>query len=798
MAGRRHPLRALAILLAVSLVPTTVPLLGAQTSTPRPATAVVSGTVKSRVTSAPVRFAAVRQAGGSASTLSTDAGRFRLELPLGEQRLEIRRIGYRPVSVSLVLPAGGTTVEVMLDPIAVGLERVVVSAQDDAARRIVAAAIRRKQQTRALLHDYRFDGDVRLVVRDLSKPLDSVSSVLLITQTRTSAYWEQPDRYQETIVARRQTGNLRASQNVFGTGRIWDFRRDRVPVGRFELASPVADDGLEQYDYRILDTLMSGPRRVFRLSVEPKLGGVPAFAGVIDIADSTFDVTGIDVGVSNAVRLSPIRNVHYQQRFADVGEGRWMPRSIELSLDLALPVGPIQFRVQQTAELSGFRFNEGRRPAGLAEYRIVVDEGADRGDSTIWTGGDAVPLTPIEQGAWARIDSLARTPAARLGRAASAAIVLVGDPDFVHANRVDGRYFGARWTARGPTTMPATEATVKLGYGRGSHLWQYRAAEKVRLSDAHRLWVGAALHDETVSRPTLTSPGYTPGFRRLISVVDPLDYYRERGWGLTATTRLVDRVHLDAGYGDVRQSSLPLIPITPRYSFFDRRPARPNDPIDEGRLRSLSAAVTYDSRQMVRQGTTELRLTTPEWTRLAVQMELSPARALASDFDYRAYSVRFDRRQQSFGMGITSVLATGGIGTSGLPAQRFFGVDGGAQILETEPSPFSTVMNSSFTAPRAAVLSVEHDFDRLLFTKSHLPLVRDIPFTFAVRGSVFWTDGARAAPERVAFSSPYREVGFSIGNLTPFAAPLNLSARFAWQLSRYPTTPFRFSLGLGR
>jgi hypothetical protein len=202
---------------------------------------------------------------------------------------------------------------------------------------------------------------------------------------------------------------------------------------------------------------------------------------------------------------------------------------------------------------------------------------------------------------------------------------------------------------------------------------------------------------------------------------------------------------------------------------------------------------------MLRQAGRDIRLTALQWTRLAVEAELSPGRALASDFDYRRYGVRFDRRQQSFGMGVTSFLATGGIGTSGLPAQRLFGVDGGAQVLEAQASPFSTLLDSSFTAPRAAVLAVQHDFDRLLFTKSRLPLVRDIPFTLAIRGSVFWTGlaGLPALAGHRVVGAPYREVGFSVGNLTPFAAPFNLAARFAWQLSDYPTTPFRFSLGFG-
>lgn len=779
--------------LAIAMLALATPL-GAQR-------APVTGIVRNAATHGPVRIAVVRAPDAGVSTLTDDAGRFRLQLPLGAQRLEVRRIGFRPATARAQVVAAGTAVDVELAPIAVGLERVIVTARDDAARRIIAAAIRRKHETRTRTHDYAYEGDVQFVVRDLRKPADSASSIVLITQSRTSAYWEQPNRFQETIVARRQTGNLAAEQNLVGVGQIVNFSRDRVQLGRFELASPVADDALDRYEYRILDTLVTDGRRVFRLSLEPVEDGTPAFAGIIDIADSTFDVTGIDVGVNNAVRLGLARNVRYQQRFGDVGAGRWMPRTIELSLEVSLPIGKVQYGVRQIAELSAFRFDEGKRPPGLGEYRIVVADSADRADTATWRGARAIPLTPVEQRGWDRIDSIRNAPVPlprRVMRGVVAGLRLASDPDVFHFNRVDGTYVGVHrswYLAGGPV---AAEPTVKLGRAQATGVWQYRGGGRVRLDESRRVWVGALVRDETRRRPTLTSPGYNPTLRALFSAIDPLDYYRERGIDATFSTKVVDRVQLDATFTDARQSSLALAvdqPLLRRSS----RTMRPNDPIEDGHLRALSAGLAFDTRPLLRQAGRDLRINAPRWTRLAVEAEASPGGALGGDFRYHRYAVRVDRRQQSFGLGITSVLATGGIGDAGLPAQRWFGVDGGAQVLEVQASPFSTLLDSTLSVPRAAVLAVQHDFDRLLFIRSGLPLVRDLPFTLAVRGSTFWagTAGLAPAPGRLAIGSPYSEAGFTLGNLTPFLAPINLSARFAWQLSSYPTTPFRFSIGFG-
>jgi hypothetical protein len=332
----------------------------------------------------------------------------------------------------------------------------------------------------------------------------------------------------------------------------------------------------------------------------------------------------------------------------------------------------------------------------------------------------------------------------------------------------------------------------------------------VRLSEAQRVWLGATYHDETISRPTFTSPGYNATTRALFSRIDPLEYYRERGLVATLTTKLFDLTQLNAAYTDGRQTSLADVVTGPLFGGRNRsdRPIRPNDPIADGQLRALSAGMSYDSRPMLHQNGVDSRLGAAEWTRVSVDAEVSSRDALASDFDYRRYTLRLEHRQQSFGMGVTTFMAVGGIGTGGLPPQRYFTVDGGARVLETQASPFSTLTDSNFTGSRAAVLAVEHNFDRLLFTRSHIPLVRDIPFTLAVRAAVFWTSfgstaldtlGRAATPTTVRVApSPYREVGLTVGNLTPFVSPINLALRLAWQLSNYPTGRFRIGLDLGR
>ena len=769
------------------------------------ATTLVTGLVTDTLTGRPLRLAVVRVAETGASTLTDESGRYQIVVARGPVRLEVRRIGYEPASVTLQAAGHWMRNHVYLRPLAIGLTPVTVTARDEFARGLIQRAIARKHEVYAGIHDYRYDAYVKFVVRDLVRHADSAASVVLITETRTSAYWEQPDHYQETILARRQSNNLSAERNLVSVGEIVNFSRDRIDLQKYSVVSPIADDALDHYDYRVLDTLAFDERRVFRLAIQPGSEGSPLFAGMIDIADSSYDVLRIDVGVNGAVRFNMLKNLRYQQRLKDVGGGRWMPYEIrftgDVSVGIPLPGFPEHMTFEHVAALNQFRFDERNRPPNLGELRILVHDGADRADSATWTASGAIPLTTAERAAWARIDSVASQPP-DLGdwvrQGLGLAVKLSTDPMFFHFNRVDGTYLGVGNTW---WQIPGLVLRTKLGYASGSDTWRYRFGATVRVSDARRLWVGGSVRDVTASRPTLVSRDYNPTYRALLWRLDPLDYYREHGFVLTLDTKVVDFTDFELHYNDLRQSSLGMVTD---YSVFSvDRLQRPNPAIVDGRLRSLSASFTYDSRPLLRSKGEDYYLQRLTSTRIRVNAEVASPGLIVDDFDFQRYSLQLERRQRTFNLGLTTITAAGGVATGRVPPQRYFTVDFGMKALTFQGGGFNTVHDQDFTGTRAVMLTLRHDFDRLLFAKSGLPLVRSVPFTLSVHGGVFWTDFVGHQPNPgdsllVAAPRAYSEVGFGLGNLTPFLSPFNLAAHFTWQLSSYPTSRFTFALSVMR
>jgi len=726
--------------------------------------------------------------------------------------------------------------------------RPALAQSDPAApdpRGVAERAIARWQGALAAIAELRYDVRVKMVARDPERPPHSAASIRFLSETRSSVFWQAPDRYQETILARRRTSGLGVPRGLVGTGDVVSVGGDAVVLQtyaaqsgsesgergagigrgraggsarRYTIPLPVAADAASRYAIRVLDTLTVAGRRAFRLAVIPRSNSTPLFVGSMIVADSTYDLLALDLGVNAAVGFPSVRDLRLTVRLADAGDGRWLPVELRLTGEMwpNLRVGgvpreiagirvsglPERLAFKESASFTAFRFDRGDPPRGFGEYRVVVLDSADRRPGRSADGWDELAtgdtLADAERAAWARSDSLALHPPA-LARArddVGAVLRVAADPGYFHYDRVDGLYLGLAPVVR---PSPGLIVSPQLGYAFGRDAWAYRAGVQALVSPDQRLWVGGDVHDEALTWPTLISSSYNPTFRALVARVDPHDYYREKGFSLSLGARIQGRAQLDVRYVDGTQSSLDTVS---GFSFRSSRfPPRPNPPIVPGHLRALSASVSFDSRNLLRSGGADYRLDGRSWTRLTLAAEVAAPSVIPDDFAYRRFTAHLERQQPTLGLGVTTVTLAGGLATGNVPPQRYFTVDFGMDVLAVEGSGFRTLARTNFYGNRAAMLLVRHDFGRLLFARSGLPLIRSLPFTLSVDGGVFWTAFVDHAPNPgdsllATASQPYKEVGVSLGNLTPFLSPFNLSLHGAWQLSSYATRRFRLSIGI--
>ncbi|MBU0982537.1 MAG: hypothetical protein KKA42_01605, partial [candidate division Zixibacteria bacterium] len=298
----------------------------------------------------------------------------------------------------------------------------------------------------------------------------------------------------------------------------------------------------------------------------------------------------------------------------------------------------------------------------------------------------------------------------------------------------------------------------------------------------------------------VSSPNSNPTFSSLVDAYDPFDYYRTKGIEAFASTRLFNFTRLRLFYRDLRDRSVPV--VTDYRLFQEDRAHRANPIIADGTLRSVGAQFVFDSRKLYLNKGRDVRMDDVQYSRLEAGVEHASPDLIDNDFDFTKYWVSLFRRQRTLGLGVTSLRIFAGGSDRDLPPQRYYTFDHGfgSYVLAGGTAVWN-LDQETFVGSRALSISGRHEFRRRLWTQSGIPLIRDIPFWLSVHGTVFWSDfenhAAQVGDEFVRTAGkPYSEIGFGIGNLTPFISPFNLALYFTKQLSDYDNTR-DWTIGLG-
>lgn len=796
----------LASLVTTVILGTVLPDLAGAETTKTNDRFVAQGFITDATTGQPIGFATVRVVGTGQSTVANEAGAYRVVLHGDSAHLKFSHIAHYSEQVNVARSDSLATVNVRLRPAVVDVGEIKVYTRAyDPAQRIILEAMKRKQDILTRLHDYQYDAYVKLVVDDITDPTDP--EIFMLTESQVTASWEYPDKYKEVITARRQTANLDPENNLVTVGEILNFNANRIELGRYSVVTPTAKDALDHYNYYLVDTVWIDSLRVFKLEVEPKNPDNPLFVGFIHIADSTYDVVEVDVGLSRGFDLTMVRNPRYSQRFAQYDNEYWMPVEIRLAMEIKfsvpLPFLPSTVGLEHVASLHDYQLDKGIPKGVFNEYVLEVEREADDVDSSSWSTGQRIPLTDGELAAYAKIDSVESEPPS-IGEMAAQVVggatfaVMMGVPDFFRYNRVEGVYLGAGGTFR--QVIPDLDIRLSTGYAFAPKRWLFDAGVRYRLTDWQKCDVGFDGFHTYGKRETFTTDlRLDPSFENLMYQWDPFDYYRTRGFEAYTAARIVNQTRLKLTYHDSRDFSAPVLED---YAVFrdEDNEVKANPPIADGRLRSLRAELLFDTRDLILNKGVEDTAYGTLYSQFAAGTEIADPNVIDNDFDYRRYWASAFSRFRTAGLGVTSIKVFGGLSEGSLPPQRYFTASGtGGWSMDN--LVYYTFDERSFSGSRAAGFLYHHNFYRTLWVKSGFPLIQDIPFWLTTHGGIFWSDfhdqWDQVDRSMVSFAEKsYREFGVGLANLTPFLSPFNFYVNVTWQASDYATSDWAWSFGL--
>lgn len=767
------------------------------------AASAISGRIVDNETGESLPFVTVQVLGTGKATSANADGQFRMITEPGPQILKFSHIGYYSVWDTLSVQDSLPGLEIrMIKTLVVVPGDVVYVRQYDPAQRIIIEAIRRKQEILNRLKSYNYDSYTKMVVRDNSKP--DTSKIMMITETQAQSFWEHPDKYKEIITARKQSANLDATENLVSIGEMLNFNKNRLELGRYSVVSPVAEDALDFYNYYLYDSTYVDNRKVYKLEAEPKNQADPLVAGYLFIADSTFDVVDVDFGFNEGVRMSFVKNLHYRQRVAQFENQYWMPIEIRFTADveISFPGIPDKMGFEVVASIYNYSFETKHDKEVFDEYVFEVAEEADKVDSNRWLLGQTIPLTSEEQHGYSYLDSVEQAPKPVTDYAAKAGVgalymVTVGEYDIFRFNRVEGPFvgLGSNFGSYGR----GLQLQVKSGYAFSPKLFEYRYGLRYQFPGDLKFALKGDVHRLVRQQWNVTQFIYNSTTEALFFKEDPVDYYYERGGVVGLDMMPIRHIQFEANLEAVKQYSLR---NATDYSIFNREESyTENAQIHDGNLRAFSASLEFDSRRLWRNKGNDQKESTTQYTTIRVGSEYSSPDLLNSDFDYRKLYARIFRRQRTLGIGITSFTLFGGLSEGQLPRQKWYQFADYSGLLVGEDVTFTNLGTNRFVGDRVGYIFLRHDFDQYLFKKTGIPLLRSVPWTFEIYGGAFWTDfrgGDVTIGESRYKIAPktYGEIGFALGNLTPFLSVFNLAAYFNWQISDYDVGKFTFGIGL--
>lgn len=659
-------------------------------------------------------------------TISNRNGNYSLSIPdsLLPAAVTIRYIGYE--SMRRVIDANSSErQDFRLRPSVTQMEELVVT-DEDPALRIMREVIRRKQQWRQKLLTYKAEAYTR-------QTLANDTSIVMITESVSTAFWDKEEGHREVLKSRKQTANIESADNFAGVSYLPNFYDDNVEIAGFDVVGVTHPDALKFYDFRLREQTSMDEQTVYEIEVIPARKLQPLFTGTIYVLDEVYALLEVSLKPNEVVDFpQPIQefNSYYEQQFNNYGQDFWLPVDMRIDGDIKIKMVGLEFpriRFRQLSRITDYEVNVALPDSLYQDDDLfAVDSTTINSDSLFIRNLDTVPLSDEEQEAYATLDSTATLekafrPTGFFSRfideenngSGSGSGFLGNLPGslspVVRYNRVDELYAGLNYSL---DPIQKLELRTSGGYSTGYDTWSYWAGFTY---DLYRGRFSQEAGFDYKARTALRYPSkiYTPAMTlpgNLLGYTNYFDYYRNEGY--RAFTRLRYRpadLSATVGFNSEEHSSLS---TNTAYDIpgRDRMPL-PNPPVAEGRLHSLDVTLGYNLEESYSLGITGLK-------RIGLYIEHSDDR-IGSDFNFTRYTTAADWSfstfyKRRFLPNTLELKVSAGTFSGTQPPQRFGTVDGSPGIFNFFGG-LKTLRWRPYEGEQYASLVMEHNFRTVPF-----------------------------------------------------------------------------------
>ncbi|MCG6913930.1 DUF5686 and carboxypeptidase regulatory-like domain-containing protein [bacterium BMS3Abin03] len=318
----------------------------------------ITGVIGDKETGKPLSFANIRIDKTTDGTTSNYDGQFILKLSAGNYKLIFSYVGYKTDTILVSVPTSNQ-INIYLQPEAVKLSEIVVSASEDPAYRIIREAIARKKQNRKGLINLEYNAYSKRILK-------SAGEVALIEETFVKGYNEIGKWEKEFILSRHKTENqkkqVRSMDFNISDSYYIDFSKDTLTLIMDKVYLPIADNAFDYYDYKLLDITESPEGDIYRIKVIPRSDIQPLLRGEITIEGNTYSINSINLETNEGVRFLFVKNlsVKFVQQLGKYN-GYWLPNYVKTEAGFTFSFQGLlsleEIRFEDISSITGYKIN---------------------------------------------------------------------------------------------------------------------------------------------------------------------------------------------------------------------------------------------------------------------------------------------------------------------------------------------------------------------------------------------------------------------------------------------------------
>jgi len=776
---------------------------------------VLKGTVQNKVTGEVLSYSSIRVEGTSNGTTSNIEGKYEFKLRPGVYRFIASYIGFKSDTLKINLQKN-SSYNFLLYPQGVNIAEITVLPEDNPANEVIRRAIVVKKERNEYLKDYTFKAYTKGLIKttkDFSVKGNRASTsvggkdtsglkITGIIENESRGYFKKPNKYKDEIVARKQSANTPSQINVFTGGRIiQNFYTDDVQFMGRPLPSPISDEALDYYYFKIADTVSIDRINVFKIHFSPRRETDPGFIGDVYIADEIFAMVKIDVALNKAASLAGIieKNRIFQQFYA-YADNIYMPVDYRVFVE-GNALGMFKFGFELNTLFSDYEINKNLSDDkfGMAIIKVMPD--ADKKDSTYWRSIQAIPNTFDEVKAYKRIDSLEAVPVSFWDKFSLLSSTLElsdnfsisGPLDLYDFNKVEGHTL--KFNASGTELLDKrfrTSLGLRYGFDDGKFKGTFSAS--YLLGEYRTDYLSFYLHNNlnVLFAGSDRYSDFTSAFMNLLLKEDFREYYYSKGFSLNYSTEVLTIFR--AGIGLTNRTDNTAVNNTDFSIFRKERSFTPNYPVFDTKINGLSLSLGLDYRKYIEDGYRRMRISDSDFNLyLNGNVFISDKSTLGSNEDFKKYEINLNGGLRVYKTAYLNYSAKGIFSEGALPFQYMYNLPGNINAVSKDNS-FRTLRIIESFGDRAATLHLMLNFGDEFFRLLNVPLLKEWNLLFTTHLNAGWVDLTDASKvpagiNRVNYSKPLIEAGFGIGHLL---FPFRLE--FTWRLTHWNDNGFVISI----